>query len=1467
MKNLYLKTNNSGYGKRLAVLLTVVASFALSTSAWAGTCSGGFDNKDGKGVYAEIQYRATSSGDYSYYTVKKHEKTDEGNNHDFGVITNTFKIQKATVFQFNTRDGWYDNQDFDEYSLCNQNISYKVVNSLNQEKKSPSSYNLTYEYIDDYSGGYRHRHMYQDKDMNLDALIKEPGEYRVYFWFEMNGGCGNCNTHEVYQHGDNEDFVARYTYPGFDLYNGNFSLTEKQINGTESEYVYDFRSFGWQTATVTLESEAEDAFYFKNGASRVQSKTETINTNNGSITVYFDPKNHNAKLGENTAKLKFSGSVHGVTYRAEVTAKINILPTTPTVTIGEPPVVGVGPSATLSGYLKYAGCDKSLREYGFYVYSGSGCTSEMSKITAKGTALSIGDTWKNTVSAGLQPNTTYSYKPYVKSDNANKETKSSACYTFTTGSDVCKFAPADTIYYTIDSSIEHDDPCALVFQSIENALVNLKSHSTNGAVDYWWDSNSSMLRNNVVFQIVPNKAGYGVVNERVSLTNINKYDDKAATPAYELVLRSSDDSKMPRIYGLDLENSRKVTLKNLNIYRDSPSTEDGKGHACILAGFNSAENALTVGKMKDAQLRFINCQIEGNNFCCLHLNGIDGLYMENCNLIAKCSDVSWDTYNWGGSIKMMNCKNVTLLRNNFKGQHSNNIFAQNVQNMLIMNNVFWNDNMYVNKGSWTKTSNSLAVIRLINFGASDDGHKIKNVGMYYNTLYLADNGVTTETDKQANFLTLGGVANGEQTKTASMYGFSTIDFMYNNCYSYDTSLTGKTSNAFCSQDISTSTHITKNNFWDAKAPSASSSNFAFGNVKYHVNMARDGGIVCWNAPFTPEGLVIKGAGLNEGSKVSSDVSGLGADKITSDRLYQNVRPDGAGWTLGAYQQASAGAPIETIVWEGSENNVWDNRNNWRKLDGSLITCVDVLSTDLKVIIPEIDSVVTKKPENIRYYPVIHPWGETGIDNLPDNERVRAGVGVGSETTPTKFASNIDLQYGASLLGVENLYPNKSGDKRYDNATSHITIAKDEWVLVGSVIAGTVSGNYYKNFEPHVYMQQFEETTDGSVVKWGIPFTQLDEQVGIDQSFAIMARNQYGQKEMMSASLYYKVIKPDSEKVNNGTKPETFDLGGSFAYENALPTINLKKGINILNNAYPAVLKPDAVKGKGDVYVYDYDDGDWRSISLASDDYKYIKPQSGFIIDANSATTLNLTQESFDLTKDARYRLRSAVDNSMLVLKAYNTATGKGSPIGVGSEMSDAAKIFNGSVTDNAELYIMNNGGPLSTQLLSEEYTVIPLGIRNKGSKSMDVKFELTKVEGLDNVILEDRSVSPAVKYNLLEGAQPCFLSLPSGDIENRFFLVIGEEEDLPTEIGGDDEVKATDTEFIDIYSDGDIIVITSSDDVVLQYAEIVDMSGRTTVVKLKNAHYNIIKGNAAQGAYAVNVIGDTMTKSAKVIVK
>lgn len=1423
MENTLLNKSNSGYGKRLAVLLTVVASFALSTTAWARDDFNDWKFDTDKGWTPETQDFITMGGTANY------------------GLTKTFTLWhiRATA---SWEEYWVDGVNFVYYLNGKDQDHYVGAHWVGSSCLSDC------KGMDVTTGNL-------GTNLVNDSRIHNPGQNTLHLKFEAK------RNDDVVK--DNWGYV-NFTLPGWKINypsNGVIDAGTKQIGDDRYEYTAKFNSYGWQYATLTIEG---DGFTFINPTTKADLGKKISNfeikDNYGEATVCFDPKKE--KVGTYQTTLKFHGEFGGSSYETTVTLKAKLEPQAPTtVTIGEPAVVGVGPSAVLSGYLKKAGCDRSLTEYGFYVYNGGSCASRLSKITAKGTALAIGDTWKNTVSAGLQPNTNYSYKPYVKSDNANKETKSSACYTFTTGSDVCKFAPADTIYYTIDSSIEHDDPCALVFQSIENALVNLKSHSTNGADDYWWDSNSSMLRNNIVFQIVPNKAGYGVSGGRVSLTNINKYDDKATTPAYELVLRSSDDSKKPRIFGLDLGYSRKVTLKDLHIVRDAPSTTDGKGHACILVGFDSEENGLLVGKMKDAQLRFIGCQIEGDNFCSIHANGIDGLYMEDCNLIAKCSQVSEDTYNWGGSIKFMNCKNVTLLRNNFKGQHSNNIFAQNVQNMLIMNNVFWNDNnLNVTKSGWA-ASNKLAVIRLINFGANDTGHKIKNVGMYYNTLYLADNGVTTETDKQANFLTLGGVAKGQQTKDKTMYDFSTIDFMYNNCYSYDASLTGKTDDAFCSQTITSSTHITNNNFWDAKAPSTNPSNFAFGNVKYHVNMSREGEIVCWSAPFTPEGLVIKGAGLNEGSKVSSDVSGLGADKITSDRLYQNVRPDGAGWTLGAYQQASAGDPIETIVWEGSENKIWDNRNNWRKLDGSLITCVDVLSTDLKVIIPELDYLQA----NTRYYPEILPWSETGIDGLPDNERVRAGEGAGSKTTPTMFAKNIDLEYGASIIGIENLYPNESGDKHYESATSHITIDKDEWVLVGSVIAGTESGAYYKNFEPHVYMQQFEEDTEGSVVKWGVPFTQLDEQVGINQSFAIMARNQYGQKEMMSASLYYKVVKNEPDKVNNGTKPETFDLTGPFAYESALPTINLNKGINILNNAYPAVLNKNALTGLSGktVYVYDYKNSCWSPISTAQEKDKYVKPQSGFIVDATAAGSLNFTHESYDLTKSAKYK--NAIENAGLLLYAYNTANGKGSYIGVGTEYSNASKIFNGSVSDNAELYIMGNGENLSTLSMTDASLVVPLGIRNKGAKSMDVKFELTEVDGYDSVILEDRSVNPVARYDLLDGNKPCFLSLPSGDIENRFYLSIGTEEDMPTD--NDDVIQDNGSTSIYIYGSHNKVIIGSSDDVVLQKAQITDMAGRTTEVILRDAHYNVIELDGTQGVYNVNVMGDVKSESAKIIVE
>lgn len=1431
---------------------------------WKANPAGGFDNGDNKGVSLSVYKNGSPSG----IAIYKHGSAEWGQGNQFGAVR-TFFIGDASAYYYQTA-GDFGCEGY--YNLCDCKLIWQVRDMANDQIKKNSDYNLS---KGDPSWADCNGHgSYANGDMGVD-IEKDlaPGNYHLEWWFKMQGGPGdgNCSTDKYYKYDNNNNFWVGFTAPGFKA--SNYIFGTKTRGDASITHTYGFNSYGWTPAYVEILSGGSSAITFNDGT--IAKKSVTIKDDYGSTTLKFDPSKGN--IGLNTVTLRLSGTLDGQTYTKDVTISGEITSDMPTVVyIADTAHIAAGPEVTLQGYVKFTGCVDNINRYGFKI--GDDCEHlNMDAYTELTEPMKQSALFTKTVNQNLVANHTYFYKAYVKSPTIDTPFISEECGTFTTR-EGCIYPAGDTIYYTIDSSADESD-CSLVFNTIEDALSNLKTKHNNSAVtsEYWWNPNTSMLVKNIVFSIVPNKAGYGVSGERVDLSNINKFDESKGTnpkPDKEFILRSAISGTKPLVYGLNLENSRKVTLDGI-LVRRVVSSGTGMGTACILVGLNKETNDLTVGKMTDAMLTIKNCAIDATAFCCIHGQGIDGLYMENNDLIAACPGNDSNANNWGASMKFMNSKNIVLLRNNFKGAHSNNIFAQNVRNVLIMNNVFWNDNkQFTTEGG----DNNSAIIRLINYGADNVGHKVQNIGMYYNTMYLADN----DNNKSVNFLTLGGKASGSpaQSKDATYYDFNTIDFKYNNCYSYDKDVPGKTSDAFCGVDISKSTHITTNNFWAAK----SGADFSFGSETKNVDMSLSGGIVCETASNTPEGLVIKGSGLNLGAHLESDVAGVNisgatypAKDIYSDRRNTEIRPKSISpWTLGAFQQ-SMGGTVHQIIWNGDLNDNWDNRNNWVKMVGTqavLVTCVDDLAEDLEVIIPEPYS--TKYPrlksDHISRYPVIPVWSE------PSNaEQVRAGLTSATIGTVSEFANKISIEYGGTIKGVENL----GAAEHYTGTEGQLTTDRKEWVLVGTVVKPFVEGEsgavrniksrdfYIENHMPHVYMNQIGESGGG--INFGVPFTSLDEEVSANTAFAIQVADQYGAYKL-PASVYFLREEPDPSRVGEGTMPHTYQFVGRFANDEALPTLSLELGYNFLNNSYPSVLDASklatALGNDYDIKLYSYTDGAWDDYKNVPEYDQKIKPQSGFVINASVAKEQALDQEMYDGSYSGKYKstLKSVDAESGLVLRAYNTVNNKGSNVGIWYDYKDIEKAFNTSVTDNAELYILKGDGKYSTVTMADVSAVIPLGIRNKSTAPFTVKFEITNSEGIESAVLEDRGVEPVAYYDLLdESTNAFFQHIMPGDLEGRFFLNLNyaDDDDIPTD---DDDVTTSNAD-IDLYGDGNSIIISSSENVMLKSAEITDMSGRKTIVTLKNAHYNKIKVNGAQGVYVVKAIGDTKTETAKVIVK
>lgn len=1283
-----------------------------------------------------------------------------------------------------------------------------------------------------------------------------PGNYTLQYKYEatMNGYGTDCpSTWSTIDNGGS-NYRATFTIPG--LKASDYSTTVKYKSGIDDVKTYSFYAYGMSSCTATITNDGTGgytAFTFDGSSSREKSGISVSSLlNSGSFSIHYKPT---AAEQNHTAWLTISGTAsNGKAYSKKVKltgASKSSIPTT--VYIAADADVRQGPVVTLYGYLKHSGCRADITTYGFkYSTTANVSTIKASSTKVEKTGVTLSDKnrdFDGTIIEGLLPNTDYYYMPYVISGAGTTYSKNEAgteVYGHFRTKGLCQFQDADVIEYTIDKSLPYDDPCELKFRDFATALADLKRH-TGSNNDDWWNSESKLLKVNVVFNVAEGE--YGTSGGWISFDNINAYDGSASVPTKTFTIRALPDQETkPVIYGMNLENSRWITVDGMNIKRDDPAESEGITHSAILVGLKKADNNLTVGVMHHAGIKFINCDIEGNNFASLHIQGIDGFYMENCNLVAGGA-ASRDTYNWGASIKFMNSKNITLLRNNFKGAHATNIFAQNVEYMLVMNNVFWNDNA-VKKGSWSTPNNDKAFIRLIKYESSGSFSKINHIGMYYNTLYLADN-TASGYSEYTDFLTLGGTGDGDpdQTHTAASYDFNTIEFMYNNCYSYDKDTPGRRTTsgyeAFCGQNISSSTHITSNNFWAHNGSTDYSNAFAFGANQYKVNV-KD--MVCETAPNTPEELVIKESGLNKGVKLSSDISGLGGESIMNDRVHETaIRPaSGAEWTLGAYQQ-SEGVEVDAIYWRGSlnsdksPNTDWDYRGNWiKKVNGKdvVVTCVDILPNTLHVIIPAPNS-------EMKSYPEIPAWAPVPSE----------GVRIGDPMD--KFANTIELEYGASIKGTENLYGH------YDEAVTHLEAGRNEWILVGSTVSPMKSGNYYKNNEPHVYMQHITEDDKGNIVP-GVPFSDTEQNVALQSAYMIRLPNQYGYYKI-PAEYYYK----DGTGEARATESIEFTFRGSFSAANESGLLPKYTGLdktgkfNFVNNYYTANLDIYNVlsdeSGKWKAKYYDYDASSFKEVVESG---IYIKPQGGFVLYAN---TDNLPANTYVQPAENRYVFgatyyKGASADDMVKIKLSNTADNKNSVIYVKHFGSNSPKAF-GWNESTPELYMIDGDNMYDVFIETEQTKRIPLGVRNASTGLFSIKFQLEKYLGFDEVVLED--VLYDEEYDLTE-TSPIFMSIAPGDNEGRFFLRLkASEDDTPTDVSE----EAQDDTSINMFVDRNMLTVSVSRDAKLKSITLTDMSGRSWSLTPNDSNYSQHKLDVDKGVYIVTAVTDKTTSTEKIIIK
>lgn len=598
---------------------------------------------------------------------------------------------------------------------------------------------------------------------------------------------------------------------------------------------------------------------------------------------------------------------------------------------------------------------------------------------------------------------------------------------------------------------------------------------------------------------------------------------------------------------------------------------------------------------------------------------------------------------------------------------------------------------------------------------------------------------------------------------------------------------------------------------------------------------------------------------------------------------------GGAWTVGAFQQRQA-MPVNTIIWHGSESTEWDNRNNWFKEDGTLVTCLDALTEDLTVIIPNKDSEkYVTPPAGISQYPKLPEISNDTKFKERGETWKGEQVNAGNNETATEVAHKIFMEYGAALVGVEQL-----GANRYSEAEVEFTARRKDWLLVGSVVKpweldeegnqvfnngepktrDFKSGDYYLNHLPHVYMHQARIDTDPEtgdlLVNWNESFAPLNVVVDPQKVFAVRLPNQYGPKKW-PASIY------NNRNGSNydGDKPHTYSYKGRFYNETDIPRYtNLEPGKpTLLTNTYPANIDADELKKKGysegnagTYLIYDYDQESFVPVGNKTD--AVILSQHGFVF-TPAYNQLAIGNEYF-LNNETGHR--SLTDDILsLRLRVTNEKASVSSEVYISYDelkedkvdyAVDAPKVFNDMVKALPEVYVMRYDKNWAALSIPDITKPIPLGVRDSIDDPI-FKFTLVDSNLPFDVILEDRKERKT--YNLSAG-ETCEVSdLVKGKCEGRFYINLRDSqvEELPEE--DDDvttDVEELDNSGIDIYTDGNRVIVSSTSDVELQTVMVTDISGRHQVYNV-SGQYITIDLPVSTGVYTISVIGDKASRIEK----
>ncbi|MEE0973347.1 MAG: T9SS type A sorting domain-containing protein, partial [Paludibacteraceae bacterium] len=480
------------------------------------------------------------------------------------------------------------------------------------------------------------------------------------------------------------------------------------------------------------------------------------------------------------------------------------------------------------------------------------------------------------------------------------------------------------------------------------------------------------------------------------------------------------------------------------------------------------------------------------------------------------------------------------------------------------------------------------------------------------------------------------------------------------------------------------------------------------------------------------------------------------------------------------------------------------------------------------------------------------------------------AGKGKIDNPTKVADKITMEYGAALIGVEQL-AQEGKTPRYTQASTELIVPRKKWILVGPIIrpfdengkaSDMLSGHYYKDQQlPHVWMHEAIMSDD--TVSWKNPFPDLNKVVPANKVFAIQIPDMYGTNLMVSAKRYNKYFGTSY----NGDAPIDYTFTGRFTNEDALPTYTeLTAGQPVLlNNSYPANINVKTLidEEKGTVQTYNYTKKSFEQVTSG-----LIIAQHGFVYSSN-ATSLTIPLEAFEVSNTEHRSIAEYMPEVSITVS--NQAAEASSTVHLAIDWlkddvvnydTDAPKVFNAQETMLPDLYIMRYNEKWAGVRVPTYDEPIPLGIRVSAADQTFV-FSLDSEADMATVMLEDRLEGKT--YNLLAGETCTVTGLKVGDCEGRFFLNVGAKEQVEDEVVTDIEDSISDKN-INILSKEQRIIVSCNNEVELQTIIVNDMSGRSSVYNV-SGQYVELNLPVTQGVYTVKVIGDNATKTGKVILK